>query len=163
MTVDFIAPDTTLTWPPPANGNEETTDYNQVAGMTDAGKRFVEDPGYKTLVYRWQFQGVTDVQKRAFEAFFEDDLNNGRNKFTIKWANPWTTLILRTIFCDMEVSGTTLVCQQTLDGETIFCDQVFGPDYLWFVDVRISSGPLQWQNVREWLWNIDIDFVKEPD
>ena len=164
MTVQFQYNGTTLTFPPPDNGNEEMTDYHQLTGETDAGKRFVEDPGFKTTLFRWQFRGVTDAQKQDFEAFFEDTLNRGRNKFTIKWANPWTTLIKRIIFCDMQVSGgTTIYCDMTLEGSTIYCDQEAGPDYLWFTDVKLVSVPLQWQNQRDWLWNIDMDFYKEPD
>jgi hypothetical protein len=160
-TITFDYDGTTLTFPEPEHGNEESHDYLQRAGETDGGRIFVEDPGHKLIHYNWQWVGITDEDKRNLEDFYENTLNRGRYSFKISWANPWTALIKRTIHCDMEISSSVITCDQTIDGVTIYCDQVTGPDTLFWYDVRIVGGSLSYTNSMDWTWHISMGLVRE--
>jgi hypothetical protein len=158
----FSRDGTSLVFPEPQHGNEENWDHNQRIGETDAGRTFAEDPGHTTIRFRWSWIGVSDAKKRELETFEDVTLEKGRLTFDMSWANPWPTLIERTIFSGMTVDGgTTIYSGMTLDAVTIYSGQEYGPDNLIYLTCKFVGGRRQWQNSMNWTWHIERDILRE--
>jgi hypothetical protein len=152
-----------ITFREPEFANTEEHDFNQAWGTTEGGQVFVEDPGFKTITYNWNFLNLRDTEKVTFQDFFEDTLNNGKEPISIRLPNRNTALIEKYIFCDMVYNESYLTCDQQISGSYLKFDEKLPPDYYFITNVKIIGGRLPWKDATDGWWDLPLTLVKEPD
>ena len=87
MSITFQGGETTLTLPDPLPGYPARAVRRQVVGRTAGGSVYVYDKGVETFEVELPFESLTDAEKAALAAFFDDVAQGCLQTFTYTDSN----------------------------------------------------------------------------